>query len=104
MLCKSSDELALRMAMAGWTPCRCATQQLRRRRAFVLRALAGKQKIIDKMVVKGLTPPVHRERTFSFKFPDCEKLPPPVMPFVDVAFSYSGKKSDYLYKVRLEHW
>lgn len=63
-----------------------------------MRCLAGTQ-IIDKMVAKGLTEPVHKEATFKFSFPDCEKLPPPVMPFVDVSFSYSGKKADYLYSV-----
>mmetsp|Transcript_1494 Transcript_1494/g.3549 ORF Transcript_1494/g.3549 Transcript_1494/m.3549 type:complete len:614 (+) Transcript_1494:95-1936(+) len=57
----------------------------------------SKQKILDKMYAAGLTPPVARERTFRFSFPDCDKLPPPVMPFVDVSFSYSGKKEDYLY-------
>ena len=60
----------------------------------------SKQKIIDKMVAKGLTEPVTRESTFRFTFPDCDKLPPPVLPFVDVSFSYSGKKEDYLYSVR----
>lgn len=44
------------------------------------------------MEADGLTKPVMRERTFQFNFPECEKLPPPVMPFTDVAFSYSGKK------------
>mmetsp|Transcript_14730 Transcript_14730/g.26046 ORF Transcript_14730/g.26046 Transcript_14730/m.26046 type:complete len:409 (-) Transcript_14730:218-1444(-) len=57
----------------------------------------SKQKILDKMYAAGLTPPVARERTFHFKFPDCDKLPPPVMPFVDVSFAYSGKPEDYLY-------
>jgi hypothetical protein len=61
----------------------------------------SKQKIIDKMVAKGLTEPVTRESTFRFSFPDCDKLPPPVLPFVDVSFSYSGKKEDYLYTVRV---
>ena len=60
----------------------------------------GGVQIIDKMVAKGLTEPVHKESTFKFSFPDCDKLPPPVMPFVDVSFSYSGKKADYLYTVR----
>mmetsp|Transcript_33952 Transcript_33952/g.101058 ORF Transcript_33952/g.101058 Transcript_33952/m.101058 type:complete len:593 (-) Transcript_33952:440-2218(-) len=57
----------------------------------------SKQKILDKMEAEGLTKPVVHERTFQFSFPDCEKLPPPVMPFINVAFSYSGKKEDYLY-------
>ena len=42
------------------------------------------------MVADGLTEPVVRERSFKFTFPDCDKLPPPVMPFIDVSFSYSG--------------
>ena len=37
-----------------------------------------------------------KERTFNFEFPDCDKLPPPVLPFVGVSFSYNGKKEDYL--------
>ena len=60
----------------------------------------SKQKIIDKMMAKGLTEPVTHESTFSFNFPDCEKLPPPVLPFINVSFAYSGKKEDYLYQVR----
>jgi len=35
---------------------------------------------------------------FMFNFPDTEKLPPPVLAFDRVCFSYSGKKEDYLYK------
>jgi len=60
----------------------------------------SKQKIIDKMVAKGLTEPVTHESTFTFQFPDCEKLPPPVLPFINVSFAYSGKKEDFLYQVR----
>ena len=51
------------------------------------------------MVAKGLTEPVAHEATFTFQFPDCDKLPPPVLPFVNVSFSYSGKPEDYLYQV-----
>jgi ATP-binding cassette subfamily F protein 2 len=58
----------------------------------------SKQKILDKMEADGLTKPVHSEKTIQFKFPACEKLPPPVLPFIDVAFSYSGKKEDHLYE------
>ena len=58
----------------------------------------SKQKIIDKMVAAGLTPPVIKERNFSFRFPDCTKVPPPVLPFDDVSFAYSGKKEEYLYE------
>ncbi|KAK9829985.1 hypothetical protein WJX72_009031 [[Myrmecia] bisecta] len=58
----------------------------------------SKQKILDKMEAAGLTPPVHKQHTFQFQFPDCDKLPPPVLPFVNVSFAYSGKKEDFLYK------
>eukprot|EP00218_Dolichomastix_sp_CCMP3274_P013147 CAMPEP_0170144196 /NCGR_PEP_ID=MMETSP0033_2-20121228/13349_1 /TAXON_ID=195969 /ORGANISM="Dolichomastix tenuilepis, Strain CCMP3274" /LENGTH=636 /DNA_ID=CAMNT_0010380681 /DNA_START=124 /DNA_END=2034 /DNA_ORIENTATION=- len=66
--------------------------------ANMVKQAQSKQKIIDKMMAAGLTEPVSRERTFKFKFPECGKLPPPVVPFVDVSFSYSGKKEDYLYR------
>ena len=34
----------------------------------------------------------------SFNFEDIHKLPPPIIAFDSVAFSYSGKKEDYLYE------
>ena len=55
--------------------------------------------ILDKMEAAGLTKAVVHHKTFQFQFPDCEKLPPPVLPFQNVSFAYSGKASDYLYKV-----
>ena len=32
-----------------------------------------------------------------FNFEDIRKLPPPIIAFDKVAFSYSGKREDYLY-------
>jgi len=62
----------------------------------------SKQKIIDKMKERGLTEKPKADPKYEFRFPDSEKLPPPVMAFVDVSFAYSGKKEDYLYtKVNL---
>jgi ATP-binding cassette subfamily F protein 2 len=58
----------------------------------------SKQKILDKMYAAGLTPPVQAPPKFSFLFSECEKLPPPVLAFNNVAFSYSGLQKDYLYK------
>jgi ATP-binding cassette subfamily F protein 2 len=58
----------------------------------------SKQKIIDKMIAAGLTPPVSKEKTFSFRFPECSKVPPPVLPFDNVSFAYDGKPEHYLYK------
>jgi len=57
----------------------------------------SKQKIIDKMMEAGLTPKVEPDPKFRFKFPNSQKLPPPVLAFQDVSFAYSGKKEDYLY-------
>jgi len=57
----------------------------------------SKQKIIDKMVEAGLTVKPTPDPVYVFDFPKCGALPPPVMAFKDVSFSYSGKKEDYLY-------
>lgn len=65
--------------------------------ANLVKQAKSRQKVLDKMYEAGLTPPVPKERTFQLQFPKCAKLPPPVMPFTNVAFSYSGKPEDYLY-------
>ena len=44
------------------------------------------------LVIKPTVDPV-----FRFTFPSSEKLPPPVMAFQRVSFSYSGLVEDYLY-------
>ena len=61
----------------------------------------SKQKIIDKMEAAGLIEKVETPRPLRFNFEDVHKLPPPILAFNDVAFSYSGKKEDYL---RDEYW
>jgi ATP-binding cassette subfamily F protein 2 len=66
--------------------------------ANLVKQAKSKQKILDKMVEAGLTQPVAREQTFQFNFPECEKLPPPVLPFQNVSFSYSGNEEGMLYK------
>ena len=50
----------------------------------------SKQKILDKMEAAGLTPSPKADKTFQFSFPECRKLPPPVLPFKEVSFSYPG--------------
>jgi len=57
----------------------------------------SKQKIIDKMKEKGLTEKPKGDPKYEFRFPNSEKLPPPVLAFNEMSFSYSGKKEDYLY-------
>lgn len=58
----------------------------------------SKQKIIDKMEAAGLIEKVEIPRPLRFHFEDIRKLPPPIIAFDQVAFSYSGKKVDYLYE------
>lgn len=50
------------------------------------------------MEAAGLIEEVAKPKAISFKFEDVAKLPPPIIAFSDVAFSYSGQKKDYLYK------
>lgn len=66
--------------------------------ANLVRQAKSRQKILDKMEADGFIQPVIHERTFSFRFADVEKLPPPVLAFDDVTFSYSGKTEDDLYQ------
>merc|ERR1719478_1880823 len=57
----------------------------------------SKQKIIDKMIEKGLTEKPKADPKYHFSFPECERLAPPVLAFQEVSFSYSGRKEDYLF-------
>ncbi|KAL5504807.1 ARB1 [Sanghuangporus vaninii] len=66
--------------------------------ANLVKQAKSKQKIIDKMESAGLVEKVETPRPLRFNFEDVRKLPPPIIAFTDVAFSYSGKKKDYLYE------
>ena len=66
--------------------------------ANLVRQAKSKQKIIDKMEAAGLVEKVETPRPLRFNFEDIRKLPPPIIAFNEVAFSYSGKKEDYLYR------
>ncbi|KAI0682672.1 P-loop containing nucleoside triphosphate hydrolase protein [Cytidiella melzeri] len=66
--------------------------------ANLVKQAKSKQKIIDKMEAAGLIEKVETPRPLRFNFEDVSKLPPPILAFNDVAFSYSGKREDYLYK------
>jgi ATP-binding cassette subfamily F protein 2 len=66
--------------------------------ANLVRQAKSRQKILDKMEADGLIQPVVPDRVFSFRFADVDKLPPPVLSFDDVTFSYSGKPEDNLYE------
>lgn len=66
--------------------------------ANLVKQAKSKQKIIDKMEAAGLIEPVVQPKTLRFNFEDVRKLPPPIIAFNDVGFSYSGKEEDFLYK------
>jgi len=65
--------------------------------ANLVKQAKSKQKIIDKMEAAGLVEKVVPDLVFSFRFKDSGKLPPPVLGFDDVGFSYSGEHKDLLY-------
>lgn len=66
--------------------------------ANLVRQAKSRQKILDKMEADGLIQPVVPDKVFTFKFPEVEKLPPPVLAFDGMSFSYSGKEEDNLYE------
>ncbi|CAE6432302.1 unnamed protein product [Rhizoctonia solani] len=65
--------------------------------ANLVKQAKSKQKIIDKMEAAGLIEKIEQPKTLRFHFEDIRKLPPPIISFDNVAFSYSGKPQDYLY-------
>ena len=66
--------------------------------ANLVRQAKSRQKILDKMEADGFIQPVIPDKVFTFRFADVDKLPPPVLSFDDVTFSYSGKAADNLYE------
>ncbi|KAL1956231.1 hypothetical protein VTO42DRAFT_7491 [Malbranchea cinnamomea] len=66
--------------------------------ANLVRQAKSRQKILDKMEAEGFIQPVIPDKVFTFRFADVEKLPPPVLSFDNVTFSYTGKPEDNLYE------
>lgn len=66
--------------------------------ANLVKQAKSKQKIIDKMEAQGLVQKVDPPPRFKFRFLETQKLPPPVLSFEQICFSYSGKKSEFLYE------
>jgi ATP-binding cassette subfamily F protein 2 len=66
--------------------------------ANLVRQAKSRQKILDKMEADGFIQPVEPDRVFNFRFAEVEKLPPPVLSFDNVTFSYSGDPKDDLYR------
>ncbi|RDA85245.1 hypothetical protein CP532_2345 [Ophiocordyceps camponoti-leonardi (nom. inval.)] len=66
--------------------------------ANLVKQAKSRQKILDKMEADGFIQPVVPDKVFTFRFADVEKLPPPVLSFDNVTFSYSGNAADDLYR------
>jgi ATP-binding cassette, subfamily F, member 2 len=66
--------------------------------ANLVKQAQSKQKIIDKMEAAGLVQQVREPKKLRFHFEDVRKLPPPIVAFNEVAFSYSGKPEEFLYQ------
>ncbi|KAH8167558.1 hypothetical protein CIB48_g674 [Xylaria polymorpha] len=66
--------------------------------ANLVRQAKSRQKILDKMIADGLIEEIKEDRAFTFRFTDVDKLPPPVLAFDNVTFSYSGNPKDDLYR------
>ncbi|CAR24667.1 ABC transporter ATP-binding protein ARB1 [Lachancea thermotolerans] len=66
--------------------------------ANLVRQAKSRQKILDKMEADGLIEPVVPDKVFSFRFPEVERLPPPVLAFDDISFAYDGKAENNLYE------
>jgi len=57
----------------------------------------SKKKVLEKVQEDAVEKPKLRQLTLSFTFPQGTRIEPPVLPFDQVSFAYSGKKEDYLY-------
>jgi ATP-binding cassette subfamily F protein 2 len=63
----------------------------------VSQSAKSKQKVLDKVNDEAVEMPKLRTGSLTFTFPESDRLPPPVLPFDNVSFAYSGKPEDYLY-------
>ncbi|XP_077158746.1 ATP-binding cassette sub-family F member 2 isoform X2 [Paroedura picta] len=57
--------------------------------AKLARQAQSKEKTLQKMMASGLTERVISDKTLSFYFPSCGKIPPPVIMVQNVSFRYS---------------
>ncbi|KAI9005958.1 P-loop containing nucleoside triphosphate hydrolase protein [Gaertneriomyces semiglobifer] len=66
--------------------------------ANLVRQAKSRQKILDKMEADGLIEKVDRGNKFSFRFESSGQLPPPVIAFTQMSFSYNGEMKDAIYR------
>ncbi|ORY47221.1 P-loop containing nucleoside triphosphate hydrolase protein [Rhizoclosmatium globosum] len=62
--------------------------------ANLVRQAKSRQKILDKMIEAGLIEKVVKDTNLDFHFNSAGKLPPPVLSFTEVDFSYSGNMNE----------
>lgn len=65
--------------------------------AKLARQAQSKEKTLAKMMEKGLTEKVHTERKFTFYFPECTRLSPPVLQVQNISFRYNDE-TPWIYK------
>uniref|UniRef100_G3NLC7 ATP-binding cassette, sub-family F (GCN20), member 2b n=1 Tax=Gasterosteus aculeatus aculeatus TaxID=481459 RepID=G3NLC7_GASAC len=65
--------------------------------AKLARQAQSKEKTLQKMVASGLTEKVVNDKTLSFSFHPCGKIPPPVIMVQNVSFKYSDNQP-HIYK------
>ncbi|NXE97763.1 ABCF2 protein, partial [Menura novaehollandiae] len=65
--------------------------------AKLARQAQSKEKTLQKMMASGLTERVVNDKTLSFYFPPCGKIPPPVIMVQNVSFRYT-KDGPWIYK------
>merc|ERR1712013_710735 len=65
--------------------------------AKLARQAQSKEKTLAKMVAEGLTEKVTTDRSVSFCFYSCGKIPPPVIMVQNVSFRYNDE-TPYIYK------
>jgi len=66
--------------------------------ANLVRQAKSRQKILDKMEADGLIEKVEKRRDFKFVFESAGPLPPPVLAFNKMTFSYDGVVQNAIYK------
>ncbi|RKO86921.1 P-loop containing nucleoside triphosphate hydrolase protein, partial [Blyttiomyces helicus] len=64
----------------------------------LVRQAKSRQKILDKMEADGLVEKVVKGQNFQFKFESAGPLPPPVLAFADMSFSYDGNLKNAIYR------
>jgi ATP-binding cassette, subfamily F, member 2 len=61
----------------------------------MVRQAQSREKALKRMEERGLTEAVAKDKQFTFFFPECNPLPPPIIQFQNVTFGYSKDKILY---------